>query len=456
MPGETGGMVQDVSGIPADDTMAQLLLKRRLAQADALRQQQMPEGQMVSGHYVAPNWMQQLSAFGNQLIGKTQEDKALKQYGEYQAGKQKKYAEALTDYEKSQQGTPEVTQGSYQIQVPGESTPTSPWTSEQGPNKTIDVPMATTKMRPQTAQERTASLLKFAQATQNPELIQKAILGDIEYRNKQEETAGERSWREQQTKNEQEYNRIRDKERQGFELTQQENQFKHATEMQKSSQGFQASESAKQRQLQRDIHSADSKAPPSGYTRNPDGSLTFIPGGPADPNTKPLTADQSNARIFGTRMEHSNKIATDLEGDLSKPGAKLKYDPIATRAIVTGGKGLSDITYYAANPDTQAAATAMRDFINAALRRESGAAISASEYDSAIQNYFPQPGEDPSVSAQKRKNREIVIQGMREAGGYPRGQSAQPTQKRVVRTGVDKSTGRKVIQYEDGTTAYAN
>lgn len=78
-----------------DDATAQLLLKRRLAQADALRGQQMPQGQMVSGHYVAPSWTQYLANAVGQYKGKQEEQKAMQDYANAQATKQQKYAELL-------------------------------------------------------------------------------------------------------------------------------------------------------------------------------------------------------------------------------------------------------------------------------------------------------------------------------------------------------------------------
>ena len=187
--------------------------------------------------------------------------------------------------------------------------------------------------------------------------------------------------------------------------------------MQQSSQGFQSHEHALDRQNQLNIHNASQNAAPSGYKKNADGSLTYISGGPADPNMRPLTQDQANARVYGERMANSNNIVTALETD-----GKLKYNPIATRAIITAPGGIGDVTYGMANKDTQSAAQAMRDFINATLRRESGSAISAGEYDSAIKQYFPQPGEDKFVTEQKRKNREIAIKGITDAG-YSAGQT---------------------------------
>jgi len=85
------------TALPADDTAMQLELKRRLKMAEALQQQAMPEGQMVSGIYVAPSWTQYLSNAVNKYQGGKQEREALGQFGEYQKGKQAKLANLLTD-----------------------------------------------------------------------------------------------------------------------------------------------------------------------------------------------------------------------------------------------------------------------------------------------------------------------------------------------------------------------
>jgi hypothetical protein len=46
------------------------------------------------------------------------------------------------------------------------------------------------------------------------------------------------------------------------------------------------------------------------------------------------------------------------------------------------------------------------------LRRESGAAISPSEFDSAEKQYFPQIGEGEKQRAQKKANRELATRGI--------------------------------------------
>lgn len=60
---------------------------------------------------------------------------------------------------------------------------------------------------------------------------------------------------------------------------------------------------------------------------------------------------------------------------------------------------------------------AERNFVNAVLRRESGAAISKDEFASAEAQYFPRTGDTPKVLEQKRKNRDLVIGGLLAEGG---------------------------------------
>lgn len=58
-----------------------------------------------------------------------------------------------------------------------------------------------------------------------------------------------------------------------------------------------------------------------------------------------------------------------------------------------------------------------KNFINSVLRRESGAVISEAEFVNADMQYFPQPGDSPTVVKQKKKNRKTVEKNMRAASG---------------------------------------
>jgi hypothetical protein len=62
---------------------------------------------------------------------------------------------------------------------------------------------------------------------------------------------------------------------------------------------------------------------------------------------------------------------------------------------------------------------AERNFINAQLRRESGAVISPEEFADARKQYIPQPGDDEATLAQKAESRRIAREGMaRESGPF--------------------------------------
>lgn len=127
-------------------------------------------------------------------------------------------------------------------------------------------------------------------------------------------------------------------------------------------------------------------------------------GAPIVPN-KPLTEGQAKANLFGTRMGEADKILNDLAAH----GVKAPSLP----QQVTGGQGLSGMAATAlATPQQQQVDQAQRDFINAVLRRESGAAIAPSEFENARRQYFVQPGDSQQVIAQKARNRQTAIAGM--------------------------------------------
>ena len=57
------------------------------------------------------------------------------------------------------------------------------------------------------------------------------------------------------------------------------------------------------------------------------------------------------------------------------------------------------------------------NFINAVLRRESGAAISDTEFAKAEKQYFPRPGDGERTLAQKKANREQVLTSLKGEAG---------------------------------------
>lgn len=112
---------------------------------------------------------------------------------------------------------------------------------------------------------------------------------------------------------------------------------------------------------------------------------------------KAPTASQENFQLYGNRMEASN---TALE--------KIDFEPIEFGEYFPNRLKSTDRQLYE---------QAQRDFINAALRKESGAVISAEEFQNARQQYFPQAGDSDAVKAQKKNNRLLVISEFKRLGG---------------------------------------
>lgn len=125
---------------------------------------------------------------------------------------------------------------------------------------------------------------------------------------------------------------------------------------------------------------------------------------------------QAKAAGFADRATAAERILSGLESEGLKTGAKLKGD------LPFG------IGNYFQTDEHQQFDQARRDFVNATLRRESGAVISPNEFENAEQQYFPQPGDKPGVVEQKRKNRELVIDGMIRAAGGSYESPAVPAQ----------------------------
>ena len=194
MPQFGQNTTQDVSGMPQDDTMMQLEMQRRLKFADALRQQEMPQGQMVSGIYVAPSITQGLASLANKYVAGQQERDVMKQYGDYKTAKAKKYGDLMTDLAKGKE-TVTTDNAPYQIQVPnGQATPTDNLGAMQPYNsgmKSIDVPNTTktSTFSPYSQQEYMAKILQTM-----PEFAPKFLEADIARKGQQEQLNAQRQY----------------------------------------------------------------------------------------------------------------------------------------------------------------------------------------------------------------------------------------------------------------------
>lgn len=147
---------------------------------------------------------------------------------------------------------------------------------------------------------------------------------------------------------------------------------------------------------------------PTGYQLDPTNpaGLAPVPGGPADPKNPLNVSDQDKAAAgFADRLAAADAIiSTNTAAGTSYTDAALSSIPFIGNTVSSQARQQYD--------------QAKRDFINAQLRKESGATIQPSEFESAEKQYFPQPGDGEDVIKQKAQARKIAIQNMlRNASG---------------------------------------
>lgn len=134
-------------------------------------------------------------------------------------------------------------------------------------------------------------------------------------------------------------------------------------------------------------------------------------GRPVGVKDKPLNDTQAKALLFGSRMQEADQILSGLlQGGVDQPGLIKR----SAESVPLIGGGLGAMTNWTQSGGQQQVEQAQRDFINAVLRRESGAAIAQDEFDNARAQYFPQMGDSKAVREQKAKNRQLATRLMLE------------------------------------------
>lgn len=125
---------------------------------------------------------------------------------------------------------------------------------------------------------------------------------------------------------------------------------------------------------------------------------------------KPLTESQGNAALYGKRAEKADQVLGGIGDGYSKMSLGLKQ-------FVEGWPLVGTAANSATGDKEQQVDQAQRDFINALLRKESGAAIGKDEFANAKKQYFPQVGDSKAVIKQKAENRKTAIEGLRVMAG---------------------------------------
>lgn len=104
--GQAGGQAIQPTSVPAAYTTDAQDLARSQRLAQMLTASPMPEGQMISGRYVAPSITQNLAQFANMATGAYFADKAEKQNQALAEKLRTGETQALADFMKTKQGTP--------------------------------------------------------------------------------------------------------------------------------------------------------------------------------------------------------------------------------------------------------------------------------------------------------------------------------------------------------------
>lgn len=121
--------------------------------------------------------------------------------------------------------------------------------------------------------------------------------------------------------------------------------------------------------------------------------------------TKPSIGAEKNALAFFNRMLEAERNTRAVEGKQS--GWDVGVAAMAPQALQT----------WLQSPEGQMATQAQRTFTEARLRKESGAAIPQSEYDTDRTTNFRVPGESKETSAQKRRSRLTTMRGLGTQAG---------------------------------------
>lgn len=158
-------------------------------------------------------------------------------------------------------------------------------------------------------------------------------------------------------------------------------------------------------------------------------SSTPAPNNPFSTGGK-FNNDQGKAAGFTDRMLDADAVLRGTNGQpgMQDQGADWKQATISGLPLVPDAA-----KNWMHSKEYQQFDQAKRNLINAQLRRESGAAIGPSEFDSANKQYFPQPGDSDEVKQQKAANRRASVEAMgREAGPAYRPKSIYTADGRIV------------------------
>jgi hypothetical protein len=120
--------------------------------------------------------------------------------------------------------------------------------------------------------------------------------------------------------------------------------------------------------------------------------------------SKPSLGTERQTLAYFNRAKQASEDIGNMEDGIAKMG-------------LAGQARLQMAPNFMQSADNQVYRQAQRAFTEARLRKESGAAIPQGEYENDARTYFAQPGDGPEIITQKRRAREVVLEGLKFGAG---------------------------------------
>jgi hypothetical protein len=395
--------INPMGTLPPELFAQQQQLNRQQQMAQLLMQQgqQMPQGQMVSGRYVAPSFFQNIAPLVQSYLGSRMAEKGDKQALDLAAQLRQRYGDELKEFRNIMQGREQL--------APEQAGPTQT-------GQAIAREMVRSAPNPQGAYD-------FAASAYNPALqavgIKKLTPEEFTLAEgaKRFMTMPDGTSREIAAGGQKPRAPLQIDTGTAIELRDPADPSKVLSRIPKSQMP------AAGQIVERDdgTYLVDTRSGQARPILGPN-NQPLIGGG------KPLTETQGNAVTFGARAIEANKIATNLESQgvtntgaiRTALGGLAGMTPFVGEQFEQGIRSTFNVLpSVAGGPSAQQQQNdqARRDFVSAVLRKESGAAISAQEYINEEKKYFPQLGDSDAVIKQKQNSRLKAIEGLKAQAG---------------------------------------
>ena len=199
---------------------------------------------------------------------------------------------------------------------------------------------------------------------------------------------------------------------------------------------------------------------PKPETRTaPDGTVTTVTVPGMDLTGFPVPAGlEAGEKVIGEeapKFNNDEKLAGAFTNRMIESTSTFEnvtaggYDPANMRDFAANSLPLA-IRASALSDSGQQYLAAKMNFITAVLRKESGAAISDTEFANEDLKYFPQPGESAAVIEQKRIARKTAIESMKAQSGG----AFDYMQKKMKPSDVDQLPKGSVFMQRTGGVSY--